>query len=218
MIKRILEQQDAIRVVLAQDRKTSHLVLSWQDFDVLQSVMAAIEPFQNLTDLLSGERRITCSAIKPLLKVINDKMVSPKEEDSTLTCEIKSRIKNDLEGRYANTEINLLLNTCSFLDSRFKGNFSLDDEAVQTIITEVEQFDSASGLISSQMTLEQPEIGETMVGAPVSGIEQTESLHKNVKKGKFSSVLGTSVSSTSPTHQSQIELSVRLICTCNTPH
>ena len=35
---------DAICVVLAQDHKTSHLVLSWQDFDVLQSMMAAIEP------------------------------------------------------------------------------------------------------------------------------------------------------------------------------
>ena len=47
MIERILEQQEAIRVVLAQDRKTSHLVLSWQDFDVLQSVMAAVKPFQD---------------------------------------------------------------------------------------------------------------------------------------------------------------------------
>ena len=33
MIERILEQQEAIHVVLA-DHKTSHLVLNWQDFDV----------------------------------------------------------------------------------------------------------------------------------------------------------------------------------------
>ena len=99
--------------------------------------MAAVKPFQGLTDLLSGEKHVTCSAIKPLLKVIDDKMVTLKDEDSTLTCEIKSRIKNDLEGWYASTEINLLLDVCSFLDSRFKGNFSIDDEAVQTIMISV---------------------------------------------------------------------------------
>ena len=55
MIERIIEQQDAIRVVLGQDRKVSHLIPSWQDFDVLQSVLEAVRGFKNLTDLLSGE-------------------------------------------------------------------------------------------------------------------------------------------------------------------
>ena len=45
MIVRILEQQDTIRAVLAQDRKMLPLVPSWQDIDVLQSVVAAIKPF-----------------------------------------------------------------------------------------------------------------------------------------------------------------------------
>ena len=118
------------------------------------------------------------------MKVINDKMVSTKDKDSTLTCEIKSHIKNDLEGQYTNTEINLLLDVCSFLDPRFKGNFSTDDEAVQTLIIQVEQFDLPSSLTTSQMTLEQLEIGKSTVGAgaPVSGTEQT-TLNKKVKKG-----------------------------------
>jgi hypothetical protein len=60
-----------------------------QDFDVLESLVAAIEPLSDLTDLLSGEKRVTCSAIKPLLKVIYDKMLVPKDNDSALTCEIK---------------------------------------------------------------------------------------------------------------------------------
>ena len=42
MIERIIEQQDAIRVVLGQDWKVSHLIPSWQDFDVLQSVLEAV--------------------------------------------------------------------------------------------------------------------------------------------------------------------------------
>ena len=56
MIERIVEQQDAIRVVLGQDRKTSHLLPTWQDLDVLQSILKAIEGFKDLTDLLSGEK------------------------------------------------------------------------------------------------------------------------------------------------------------------
>ena len=63
---------------------------------------------------MSGEKRVTCSAIKPLLKVMDDKMVTPTDADSTLTCEIKSRIKNDLEGQYASTELNLLFTYFSF--------------------------------------------------------------------------------------------------------
>ena len=64
MVERIVEQQDAIRLVLGKDRKTSHLVPTWQDLDVLQSVLKAIKGFKDLTKLLSGEKRIICSAIK----------------------------------------------------------------------------------------------------------------------------------------------------------
>ena len=116
MIGRIVEQQDAIHVVLGQDRKASHLVPTWQDVDVLQSVLKAIESFKDLTDLLSGEKRITCSAIKPLIKVINDKIIIPQDDNSGLALEIKSRIKADLESRYEHSEINLLLDVCAFLD------------------------------------------------------------------------------------------------------
>ena len=42
MIERTIEQQDAICVVLGQDWKVSHLVSSWQDFDVLQSLLEAV--------------------------------------------------------------------------------------------------------------------------------------------------------------------------------
>ena len=95
MIERIIEQQDAIRVGLGQDRKVSHLIPTLQDFDVLQSVLEAVRDFKDLTDLLAGEKTVTCSAIKPLIEVINDKIVTPKDDDTELTLEIKQHIKND---------------------------------------------------------------------------------------------------------------------------
>ena len=91
-MKRIMEQQDAIRIVLSQDRKVSHLVPTWQDFDILESVLEAVKDFSDLTDLLSGEKRVTCSAIKPLIDVINMKIVVSKTSDTPLTIEIKERI------------------------------------------------------------------------------------------------------------------------------
>ena len=44
MIERVLEQEQAISQVLAADKKTRHLVLTWQDLEVLESVHKALKP------------------------------------------------------------------------------------------------------------------------------------------------------------------------------
>ena len=59
IMQRIMEQLDAIQIVFSQDRKVSHLVPTWQDFDVLESVLEAVKSFADLTDLLSGEKRVS---------------------------------------------------------------------------------------------------------------------------------------------------------------
>ena len=56
---RILEQEKAIRQVVGTDCKTCHLVPTWQDIDVLQSVHSAVKNLADFTDLLSGEDRVT---------------------------------------------------------------------------------------------------------------------------------------------------------------
>ena len=115
MMQRIMEQQDAICIVLSQDRKVSHLVPTWQDFDVLESVLEAVKGFADLTDLLSGEKRVTCSAIKPLMDVINSKIVAPKTNNTPLTTEVKERIKHDINTRYQNEAMSLLLDICDWI-------------------------------------------------------------------------------------------------------
>ena len=55
MVERILEQEEAIRVTLSADHKTSHLVPTWQDINVLQAIHTALLPLSNLTDILSAE-------------------------------------------------------------------------------------------------------------------------------------------------------------------
>ena len=51
----ISEQQKAICVALASDRKCIHL-LSLLDFDVIDSVIAVLKPLHELTDLLAAEK------------------------------------------------------------------------------------------------------------------------------------------------------------------
>ena len=64
-------------------------------------------------------------------------MVNHQDDDTTLTCEIKDRINSDLEDRYAGTEVSLLLDKCSFLDSRFKDKYILlTDAPVRALLQE----------------------------------------------------------------------------------
>ena len=188
MIERIVEQQDAIRVVLSQDHKASHLVPSWQDFDVLKSVLEAVNSFKDLTDLLPGEKRVTCSAIKLLIEVIHDKMVIPKDDDTALTIEIKQCIKNDLDSRYQRDEMNSL-DTCAFLDPRFKDKFTMEDETVVTLMDEIKILDE----IERVSGMEQPT--EDDLSAPPG------------KKGKLSAVFGASSSSSSRANMHDVSIS-----------
>ena len=75
-------------------------------------MLEAVKVFADLTDLLSGEKRVTCSAIKPLIEVINSKIVAPKISDNRLTAEVKEHIKHNLNTRYQNEAMSLL-DTCA---------------------------------------------------------------------------------------------------------
>ena len=63
MVSRILEQKEAIRLVLSADRDISNIVPTWQDLDVLQALYEAVSPLSSLTDILSGEQYVTVSAV-----------------------------------------------------------------------------------------------------------------------------------------------------------
>ena len=82
MINRIKEQQEPIIIVLASDRRTAHLVPTWQDMDVLESVVAVLSPLREFT--LAGEK-VTVSAVLSLLHQIQDTVLANKPGESNLT-------------------------------------------------------------------------------------------------------------------------------------
>ncbi len=84
MITRVLEQQSALSKVLSTDRKVRHLLPSWQDLEVLESVNKALSPLQDFTDALSSECYVSISCVKPALSLLNTSVLA-EDEARTLT-------------------------------------------------------------------------------------------------------------------------------------
>ena len=122
MISRILEQEKALRQVLSMDRKTAHLVPTWQDLEVLESINKALASLADFTDILSGEKYVTFSALIPLLKHIIDDVLQ-HDEDKTLTTDIKQQTITYMQDKYEDTSLKELLYTASLLDPRFKTEY-----------------------------------------------------------------------------------------------
>lgn len=85
MIKRFNEQEKAIRHVLGADKKRRHLLPTWQDVDVLESVSKALSPLLEFTDDLSGEQVVTISYLKPVLSLFNSEVLAVKSDNTDLT-------------------------------------------------------------------------------------------------------------------------------------
>lgn len=85
MIETFLEQEKAIARVLGADKKSRHLVPTWQDTEVLESINKAVKPLQDFTDVLSGEGYVCVSYIKLVLHLFKTSLLQPEEEDTELT-------------------------------------------------------------------------------------------------------------------------------------
>jgi len=120
MIARILEQQQAICAVLADDRKHWHLMPSDGEFTTLEIVSQVLQPLSVFTDALSRETQVTVSAIRPLLKHITTSLLSVSTSDCVLMKDMKETISDSLGSRYTHQKVSELIDKCSCLDPRFK--------------------------------------------------------------------------------------------------
>lgn len=129
MIERILEQAQAIRHVLADERRSS-ISLTWQDTDVLQAINAALKPVSAFTDILSGENCVSSSCVLPMLKLCSEEMLVASDDDVPLTKAIKAGIIGKLGSKYENEDVRKLLRKCTFLDPRYRGGYEADDASL----------------------------------------------------------------------------------------
>lgn len=132
MIERILEQHKAITQVLSADKKTRHLVPSWQDMDVLESLHLALNPLMEFTDSLSGDCYVTVSYLKPMLHLFRTQILKPSDDETQLTKDIKMAVMAYLDEKYNDQVTNELLDIATLVDPRFKLQYT-DAEKVDAV-------------------------------------------------------------------------------------
>ncbi len=165
MIQRVLEQERAISQVLKAERKSRHLVLSWQDVDVLEAINKVLSPLQDFTDALSGEQYVSVSYLKPVLHLFNTSILAEEENDTQLTKDVKRNILAYLNDKYSDPVTNDLLNIASFLDPRFRATY-IEKEKVEQVISRAvkeikslkdQQEDALSGAAAAAESVPPPE-------------------------------------------------------------
>lgn len=127
-VERILEQHKAIQQVLSEDKKHRHLIPTWQDVEVLESINKALGPLLEFTDALSGEQQVTVSYVTPVLSLFNNDVLAVQSDDTDLTKDIKRSILTYLNSKFAGDNVVELLGMASTLDPRFKHHYNKDEQ------------------------------------------------------------------------------------------
>ncbi|XP_040188247.1 E3 SUMO-protein ligase ZBED1-like [Rana temporaria] len=130
MLERYLEQQAAIYSALT-DKTLKKIVkdiitLSDDDVRVAEEVLQVLQPLKMVTSLLSTESSPSVSMIMPLKTRILQSM-APGVEDSTITQDVKTAIREDLQPRYTSPPtLQDYLHRSTALDPRFKSLSHMD--------------------------------------------------------------------------------------------
>ena len=91
---------------------------TWEDIAMMETFLAALSPFSELTDVMCGEKAVTISSVYPLLmhikKVCNDKEAAkdlPDEAHVEIFTSIRKAIQDYISERYVSNKKQSLV-TC----------------------------------------------------------------------------------------------------------
>ncbi|XP_034040262.1 zinc finger BED domain-containing protein 1-like [Thalassophryne amazonica] len=169
MIQRVLEQEKALSQVLKADKKTRHLVPTWQDTDVLEYMSKTLGPLLEFTDALSGEQYVSVSYIKPVLHLFNNTVLTAADDDAELTKDMKRIILEYLNEKYSDPETVDLLDMASLVDARFKDTYIADDRKMFIKTRAVAEIQSL--LAGKAVMVTEP---HTSIEAAAAGVEAAE--------------------------------------------
>ena len=126
LMDRIVEQREAVTVVLASNEKVNNL--QNHECKTAASYVKVLKPFENITSMMSASRYPTLSMIIPILNVLKQQM-----DESEMDGFGKEVCKN-INERWPDYESNLDLAIPALLDPRFKEYAFTDDEARETAL------------------------------------------------------------------------------------
>jgi len=171
MISRILDQQQALSAVLAEDRKNWHRMPTDSELSILETLRDILKPLSFLTDALAGEKEVTASAVIPVLKHIKRKLAVDNTNDTMLAVEVKEIIWSDLESRYLDNEASEILSLASFLDPRFKEQYLHHrEDIIQQITDQCLQYYLIVNKENESSHLTTPEVEETNPAKRLKGL------------------------------------------------
>lgn len=105
MLSRFLEQKEAVSSVLTADRNSRHLMPSSANINAMEDICQVFSTLHDFTDAIASEKRVTISALKPVMDHINTEILLDCDEDSALTKQMNLAVKDDLEAWYSENHL-----------------------------------------------------------------------------------------------------------------
>jgi hypothetical protein len=125
MLQRFIHNEKAIRMALS-DRANEHLLPTAKHYETMENIVKALQPYATLTDILSGDKYVSISAVLPMLEHILE--ISKPDSDLNIQGnKIRERIKEYVLSNYdyeddeqTNTHRLQLLAKATVMDPRYR--------------------------------------------------------------------------------------------------
>uniref|UniRef100_A0AAV2KJU4 Uncharacterized protein n=1 Tax=Knipowitschia caucasica TaxID=637954 RepID=A0AAV2KJU4_KNICA len=193
MIKRVQRNAEPLRDALAL-HKTNVTMPTATELEKMKKLQAALEQCRYISELLGGEKYVSCSVVLPALCHLS-RVMEVTEDDPSYMIKFKETFTADLEARKEKTNVTWL-RVATALDPRFKDLKCLSKpdrvqvwDSVRALLQEMEKEKPAQP--DNQVTPEPATKKPALLLAPESSSDEEEdSIEKCLERYKGEPLIG----------------------------